>query len=87
MAKTKTSIYVDGDLWRRFREHSSRRGVEVSKLLEELIEDALVELELDKVLAEVKDDYEIDFDPVEPRGPVSDLVRAVRYERAGSVPG
>ena len=80
MVKVKTSIYIDRDLWSSFKEYASKSGVEVGKMLEELIKDSLIEAELDKTLAK------IDFNPVEPiGGPISDLVRVMRDERADRV--
>lgn len=35
--KVKSSVYVNGELWRRFKKHAAEHGVEVSVLLEELI--------------------------------------------------
>lgn len=67
MVKVKTSVYVDKGLWNSFKEYASKCGVEVSKMLEELIRDALIEVELDKALAETRASYEVDFDPMEPR--------------------
>lgn len=37
VAKVKTSIYVDKELWEAFRRYAGSRGVEVSGLLEELM--------------------------------------------------
>ncbi|MCD6325169.1 CopG family transcriptional regulator [Candidatus Bathyarchaeota archaeon] len=86
MVKVKTSVYVDRDLWSSFKEYASKSGFEVSRMLEELIKNALIEKELDKAVAEIRDSYEIDFDPVEARGePVSRLVRVMRDERANSL--
>lgn len=89
MVKAKTSIYIDQDLWRRFKEYAFRRGVEVSRLLEEIIVDEMVEEYLGEALLELAsvNNYEVDFDPVEPiRGyRVSDLVRSMRDERANSI--
>ncbi|MEM3047535.1 MAG: CopG family transcriptional regulator [Candidatus Bathyarchaeia archaeon] len=83
MAKAKTSVYVDRDLWARFKEYASKNGSHVSRKLEELIEDSLVERELDEAFPRLREGYEVDFDPVEPKGAlVSGLVRVVRDERA-----
>ena len=43
MVKVKTGIYVDKELWERFRKYAMSKGVEVSKLEYSLV-DALVEL-------------------------------------------
>lgn len=85
MVKVKTSIYVDKDLWERFKKYALRRGVEVSSLLENIIEEEMVEETLDKVLLELAgvEDYVIDFEPVEAKkGSVSELVRVMRDERS-----
>jgi len=37
VSRTKTSIYVDRELWERFRRYARSRGIEVSRLLEEII--------------------------------------------------
>ncbi len=89
MVRVKTSIYIDRDLWRRFKEYALRKGVEVSRLLEEIIADEMIDDYLDKILLEMAggDNYEIDFEPIEPKHGyrVSDLVRFMRDERANSI--
>ncbi len=88
MVKVKTSIYVDRDVWERFRRYALRRGVEVSRLLEDLMRDEMVEDLLDDALLSLagSESYEVDFEPVESRGGlVSELVRVMRDERAGGV--
>ena len=88
VVKVKTSVYVDKGLWSSFKEYASKCGVEVSKMLEELIRDALIEVELDEALAETGESYEVDFDPIEPREKaVSELVRVMRDERENSLFG
>uniref|UniRef100_A0A7C1CGC9 CopG family transcriptional regulator n=1 Tax=Thermofilum adornatum TaxID=1365176 RepID=A0A7C1CGC9_9CREN len=80
--RRKTSIYVDGDLWERFKKHAVARGVEVSSLLEELMREELGDY-VDEALGVLagSDSYELDFEPVEPKGPVSQCVREMRDER------
>ena len=76
------------DVWERFRRYALRRGVEVSRLLEDLMRDEMVEDLLDDALLSLagSESYEVDFEPVEPRGGlVSELVRVMRDERAGGV--
>ena len=86
MTKVKTSIYIDKDLWNNFKKYASKNGVEVSKMLEELIKDSLIEIELNKAFAEISESYEIDFEPLKPKeGPISDLIRVMRNERANSI--
>ena len=88
MAKAKTSVYLDRDLWTSFKEYASKNGAEVSRKLEELIEDTLIEKELDRAFPKVGNEREIDFNPIEPKGgPVSGLVRVMRDERASSLLG
>ena len=81
----KTSIYVDRGLWERFKEHALKSGVEVSRLLEDIMADEAVELTLGNALAELagQENYEIDFEPIEPKeATVSGLIRTMRDERA-----
>ena len=90
MVKEKTSVYVDRELWARFKRRARRRGVDISNLLEEIIRDGLVEDALDSILLELagSEECELDFDPVKPReGLVSELVREMRDGRASGVPG
>ncbi len=90
MVKVKTSIYLDQDLWRRFKEYALKKGISVSRLIEEIIADEMIEVYLDKVLLELtgSDNYEIDFEPIEPKRGyrVGNLVRSMRGERANSIP-
>ncbi len=84
MGRVKTSIYVNGDLWKRFRESALQKRVGVSHLLEEIMRDELVDDFLSEVLGEVaeSEEYELDFEPIKPaEGVVSELVRAMRDER------
>jgi len=80
----KTSIYIDKDLWERFKRYALKKGVEVSSLLERMIEEEMIDETLSNVLLELAkvEDYEVDFKPVEPRrGIVGELVRVIRDER------
>ena len=88
MTKIKTSIDVDKNLWEEFKKIALKRGVEPSKLLEELIREELIERSLEEFIRElsIEDDYEVDFEPIRPRnGLVSDLVRMMRDERRNSL--
>ena len=89
MGKVKTSIYVDREVWERFKIYAARMGVEVSRLLEEIMVDEVADMVLDKALLEDagQEDFVLDFEPVEARGSVSKLVRVVRDERTGLLPG
>jgi len=86
--RKKTSIYVDEELWERFKRHAAARGVEVSRLLEELMMEELGDY-LDELLGELSgpESYELDFEPVEPSGPVGPIVREMRDERGRSLLG
>ncbi|QOJ79263.1 hypothetical protein IG193_02020 [Infirmifilum lucidum] len=87
VAKAKTSIYVDRELWESFKRYARSRGVEVSRLLEDVIRDELLGEALLRAVSELvsSEDYEVDFEPVEPSGLVSELVRVLRDGRSGSV--
>ena len=69
VVKVKTSIYVDKELWEKFKKYAMKRGVEVSNLLEDVIRDEMVDETLESTLLEIAgfEDYEIDFQPIEPK--------------------
>ncbi|MEM2329738.1 MAG: hypothetical protein QW297_06455 [Candidatus Jordarchaeales archaeon] len=86
MVRIKTSIYVDRDIWSKYRSLVTRRGDEVSRMLEEIMRDELVDEILGQILVE-GERGEVDFEPVRLReGSVSEFVRAMRNGRAGSLP-
>ncbi len=89
MVKVKTSIYIDKEVWEKFKMYAAREGVEISSLLEEIIMNEVMDPFLDKALLEAagSEDYVLDFEPVEAKGTVSELVRAVRDERAKDLLG
>ncbi len=90
MAKVKTSIYVDKELWEKFKLQASKNGVELTQLLEEMIQDNLIDNFLNKIVEEAGDieDYEIKFEPIEPEeGSISGLVRVMRDERGNHLSG
>ena len=83
MTRMKTSIYVDRELWERFKEHALKSGVEVSRLLEDIMADEAVELTLGNALAKLagQEGYEMAFEPIEPKeATVSELIRTMRDE-------
>ena len=84
MGRVKTSIYVDEELWKEFKELAIREGSEVSKLLEEAMRNYIV-----RELINVDDsDIPIWFEPVKVKGkPASELVREMRDEREKSLLG
>ena len=89
MVKVKTSIYVDKEVWEKFKMYAAREGVEISSLLEEILMNEVVDSFLDEALLEAagSEDYVLDFEPVEAKGAVRELVRAVRDERAKGLLG
>ncbi|GAB6134938.1 ribbon-helix-helix protein, CopG family [Thermococcus prieurii] len=79
MGKVKTSVYVDEELWREFKELALREGSEVSRLLEE----ALMNYLINEVLKDV-DDSEVPlwFEPLDAGGEGSEkLLREMRDDR------
>ncbi|NJE61356.1 ribbon-helix-helix protein, CopG family [Thermococcus sp. 21S7] len=79
MGKVKTSVYVDEELWKEFKELAVREGSEVSKLLEE----ALMNYLINEVLRDV-DDSEVPlwFEPLNVGGESSEkLLREMRDDR------
>lgn len=88
VSRTKTSIYVDRELWERFRRYARSKGIEVSRLLEEMIREEMLEEELSNAIDElgVGELEELDFEPITPKGGlVSTLVRELRDERDNSL--
>ncbi|WP_456367085.1 ribbon-helix-helix domain-containing protein [Thermococcus sp.] len=78
MGKVKTSVYLDEELWKEFKELAQREKSEVSKLLEE----ALMNYLINEVLKDV-DDSEVPlwFEPLKVEGESSEkLVREMRDE-------
>jgi len=89
-SRGKTSIYIDRELWEKFRRYARSRGVEVSRFLEELIREGILEDDLADALSELSGEKftELDFQPIRPRGGlVSGLVRELRDKRADSLSG
>lgn len=86
MKRVKTSVYISEDFWREFKKYAALRGREVSELLEEIIKEELM-LELEEVVSEFSGEMEVelDFRPVKPKAPVSELVREMRSEREASL--
>jgi len=88
VVKVKTSIYVDKELWEKFKLQASKRGTEIARMLEDMIRDEMVDSFLNQMIADTgeSEDYKIESEPVEPeKGLVSELVRDMRDERDNSV--
>jgi len=86
MTRKKTSIYVDKEVWEEFKRYAVAKGADVSSLLEEIIKEELLSY-FDDALSSIAgpEDYQINFEPIEPRGAVSILIREMRDERACSL--
>ncbi len=86
MVRKKTSIYIDEELWEKIKQYASMKGVDVSSLLEEIIRNEILD-DLDEALYQLAgpDDYQFDFEPVEVRESISELVREMRDERADNL--
>jgi macrodomain Ter protein organizer (MatP/YcbG family) len=87
--KTKTSVYIDKDLWRRFKEYAAGLGIDVSQALEEAIKEELVKDAVVKTVDSLSkiSFKELDFKPVNVKIKISDLVREMRDEREDSLLG
>jgi hypothetical protein len=88
VAKIKTSIYIDKDLWEKLKSVALKNGLEVSQMLEEIIKNEIIEDFLEQVLEKTEnfESYEIDFEPLEPeKGLVSEFIRVMRNERSNNI--
>ncbi len=73
---------------RKFKKKALSKGKEVSRYLEEVIEEELLK-NLEKELNQQVEgeNYELDFEPIEVGEIMSDLVREMRDERRNSLSG
>ncbi|MCC6017671.1 MAG: hypothetical protein LM601_01400 [Candidatus Verstraetearchaeota archaeon] len=87
MVRKKTSIYVDEEIWMEFKRYAVDKGMDVSSLIEEILREELLS-HIDDALSKIagSEDYQINFEPIEPRGSVSALIREMRNERASGLP-
>jgi hypothetical protein len=88
LAKIKTSIYIDKNLWEKLKSVALKNGLEVSQMLEEIIKNEIIEDFLEQVLERTEnfESYEIDFEPLEPeKGFVSEFIRVMRNERSNNI--
>lgn len=88
MAKIKTSIYIDKNLWEKLKSIALKNGLEVSQMLEEIIKNEIIEDFLEQILERTEnfESYEIDFEPLEPeKGFVSEFIRVMRNERSNNI--
>ncbi len=68
LSRTKTSIYVDKELWERFRKYARGKGIEVSRLLEEMPREEMLGEELSDAIDELDAEEleELNFEPHHP---------------------
>ncbi len=85
MPKTKTSIYIDRELWWEFKKKASEEKKEVSELLEEIIREELLEDFLIAIDSMIGKSSELYFKPLKIKGSISKLVREMRDARADSI--
>ncbi|MEB3756261.1 MAG: ribbon-helix-helix domain-containing protein [Desulfurococcales archaeon] len=87
-SRYKTSVYIDRELWGKLRNYARRRNVEISKLLEELIREGIVEEELIELLDDMagKETIELDFEPIViEAGEISSIVREMRDRHSNRI--
>lgn len=86
--KIKTSISIDKELWIELKNLASKQGKDVSSTLEDAIENELIS-GLDQSLAKysIVKTSNLDFEPVKPKGKISDLVRSMRDDRESGLSG
>ncbi|HLH45451.1 MAG TPA: hypothetical protein VKV31_01670 [bacterium] len=87
MRRFKTSVYVDRELWERFKMTFRSRGL--TRVLEEALEEKLLEESLEGVLPPLDNTWsvEVNFEPVTPKKSVSGLVKVGRRRREKSLSG
>lgn len=84
MGRIKTSVYIDEELWKEFKELARVEGREVSRLLEEAIMNYIINELLDVDESRVP----IWFEPLKVGGEdISKTLREMRDEREKSLPG
>ena len=84
--KVKTSISIDKQIWMALKNFALQRGKDISFILEDAIENELF-LNLDKSLMKYSKygKSELDFEPIKPKGKVSELVRSMRDDRESRI--
>ena len=84
--KVKTSISIDKEIWMELKNIALQRGKDISFILRDAIENELY-LNLDKSLMKYSKygKSELDFEPIKPKGKVSDLVRSMRDDRESRI--
>ncbi len=84
--KVKTSISIDKQIWMELKNFALQRGKDISFILEDAIENELY-LNLDKSLMKYSryGKSELDFEPIKPKGKISDLVRSMRDDRESRI--
>jgi hypothetical protein len=83
MVRKKMSIYVDEEIWMEFKRYAVDKGMDVGSLIEEILREELLS-HIDDALSKIagSEDYQINFEPIEPKGSVSILIREMKDIRA-----
>ncbi len=84
--KVKTSISIDKQIWVELKNLALQRGMDISSVLKEAIENELY-LNLDEYLMKYSkySKADLDFEPIKSKGNVSDLIRSMRDDRKNRI--
>ncbi len=84
--KVKTSISIDKQIWVELKNLALQRGMDISSVLKETIENELY-LNLDEYLMKYSkySKADLDFEPIKSKGNVSDLIRSMRDDRKNRI--
>ena len=86
--KTKTSISIDQQVWIKLKNLATERNTNISSALQKAIESELLSNFDDSIIKySTRRRSDLDFDPVEPKQKVSELIRRMRDERENSISG
>ena len=86
--KTKTSISIDQQVCIKLKNLATERNTNISSVLQKAIDGELLSNFDDSIMKySTKRRSDSDFDPVEPKQKVSELVRRMRDERENSISG
>ncbi len=82
----KTSISIDKKIWMELKNLALERGKDVSSILKDAIENEL-NSNLDKSLTKysIQGTSDLDFEPIKPKGKISDLIRSMRDDRESRI--
>ena len=82
----KTSISIDKKIWMELKNLALERGKDISSILKDAIENEL-NSNLDKSLMKysIQGTSDLDFEPIKPKGKISDLIRNMRDDRESRI--